>query len=444
MQPNRSLLLRQIWQILRSLRRLRNPSWLPALICGLMLSLFPLFSLSALAATNNNGHITGQLLDGTKHNAPIAGQSVTLQMAQGTTSKDLNSVTTDAHGNYSFSNLPTDKTISYALFIRYQGAQYLSNVVTLDSKPVQQVNLTVYEATSNTSKLAIVRSTVLIHSPDTKKGSFTVSEAFAFDNLDNHAFVGSLDATKGKPRALFFSLPAGARNVSLDKGFDGYRSIQADSGFASDVALLPGMNEFALSFEVPYASSSYDFRYVAMYPTVDLSMMVPPQLHASSSALTSQGTITAQDQQPYQLLNGSKLLQNQSVTLNLEGLPPSTASASTPAQLNTTTIWLIAGAVLLLAVLFIAWFFFRPARLQVATGSRKGGKPSERKGSTASVKVKAATTPKEQQQVLLAELLELDKAFEAGKLKKSVYHERRAKTKARLRTLMSEQEAAKR
>ncbi|SRR5579884_2416517 len=440
MQPNRSPLLRQIW---------RNQSWLLAiiaLVCGLMLSLFslfPLFSFSALAATNNNGRITGQLLDGTKHNAPIAGQSVTLQMAQGTTSKDLNAVTTDAHGNYSFSNLPTDKTISYALFIRYQGAQYLSDVVTLDSKPVQKLNLTVYEATSDTSKLAIVRATVLIHSPDTKKGSFTVSEAFAFDNLDNHSFVGSLDATKGKPKALFFSLPAGARNVSLDKGFDGYRSIQAGTGFASDVALLPGMNEFALSFEVPYTSSSYDFRYVAMYPTVDLAMMVPPQLHASSSALTSQGTITAQDQ-PYQLLSGSKLLQNQSLTLNLEGLPPSTASTSTPAQLNTTTVWLIAGAVLLLAVLFVAWFFFRPARLQVAPSSLKGGNPSARKGTTSNVKGKAAATPKEQQQVLLAELLELDKAFEAGKLKKSVYHERRAKTKARLRTLMSEQEAAKR
>lgn len=440
MQPNRSPLL---WKI----KIWRNSGWLLAmiaLICGLMLSLFPLLSLSALAATNNNGHITGQLLDGTKHNAPIAGQSVTLQMAQGTTSKDLNSVTTDSHGNYSFRNLPTDKTISYALFIRYQGAQYLSNVVSLDSKPVQQLNLTVYDTTSDTSKLAIVRATVLIHSPNTQKGSFTVSEAFAFDNLDNHAFVGSLDATKGKPKALFFSLPAGARNVSLDKGFDGYRSIQADSGFASDVALLPGMNEFALSFEVPYTASSYDFRYVAMYPTVDISMMVPPQLHASSSGLISQGTITAQDQQPYQLLNGSKLLQNQSLTLNLEGLPPSTASTSTPAQLNTTTIWLIAGVVLLLALLFAAWFFFRPARLQMATASRKDGKQPDHKVNTASVKVKAASTPKEQQQVLLAELLELDKAFEAGKLKKSVYHERRAKTKARLRTLMSEQEAAKR
>ena len=46
----------------------------------------------------------------------------------------------------------------------------------------------------------------------------------------------------------------------------------------------------------------------------------------------------------------------------------------------------------------------------------------------------------EQQKKLLRELLELDKAHEAGKMSKAVYEERRAKAKARLRTLISESE----
>jgi hypothetical protein len=44
---------------------------------------------------------------------------------------------------------------------------------------------------------------------------------------------------------------------------------------------------------------------------------------------------------------------------------------------------------------------------------------------------------------LLQELLDLDKAFEAGKLSKAVYQERRTKTKARLRNLLKEQEVAR-
>jgi len=46
-----------------------------------------------------------------------------------------------------------------------------------------------------------------------------------------------------------------------------------------------------------------------------------------------------------------------------------------------------------------------------------------------------------QQQVLLRELVELDKAYEAGRLKKAAYQERRARTKARLRALLSEEKA---
>jgi hypothetical protein len=51
----------------------------------------------------------------------------------------------------------------------------------------------------------------------------------------------------------------------------------------------------------------------------------------------------------------------------------------------------------------------------------------------------AATKPDaDKEQALLQELLDLDKAFEAGKMSKAVYQERRAKTKARLRALLSE------
>jgi hypothetical protein len=50
----------------------------------------------------------------------------------------------------------------------------------------------------------------------------------------------------------------------------------------------------------------------------------------------------------------------------------------------------------------------------------------------------AFPSQKDQQEVLLQELLNLDKAYEAGTIKKSEYDERRATTKAELRTLLSE------
>jgi hypothetical protein len=377
------------------------------------------------------------LLDGSNHNALLAGQTVTLQIAQSGNAQDLATSTTDAHGTFSFNNLATDKTINYAVYIRYQGAQYVSDLITLDSKPVQQVNLTVYQATTSTANVAIVDATVLLSEPDMHKGTFSVSEIFAFKNLDTHSFVGSLDASKGKPNALLFSLPHGARNIALSKGFDGYKEIQVERGFASDAALPPGDSEFSFTFDVPYSSSVYDFSYVAMYPTVSLSFLIPPDVHANSGLLTAQGVITA-NQHPYRLFKTSKLLANQEVHVGLEGLPvPTTVSA--PSPLNTSNIWLIVALLLMLAVLGVTWFLYRSQRLRVAAKGQKRTVQAS-KHVTARAKKRAS----DRQEELLAELLELDNAFESGALTKAVYQERRAKTKAQLRALISEQEASRR
>jgi hypothetical protein len=60
------------------------------------------------------------------------------------------------------------------------------------------------------------------------------------------------------------------------------------------------------------------------------------------------------------------------------------------------------------------------------------------------VKRQSAPSREERQEKLLQDLLELDKDYEAGRLSKAVYEERRGKTKARLRTIMSEREISKR
>jgi hypothetical protein len=407
------------------------------ILCAFFL-LFPLAPASAHAVAGGDGRISGQLRDGSNHNAPLAGQTVTLQMAQSGNAQDLATSTTDAHGTFSFSNLATDKTINYAAYIRYQGAQYVSDLITLDGKPVQQVDLTVYQATTSTANIAVVDATVLLSEPDTHKGTFSVSEIFVFKNLDTHAFVGSLDASKGKPNALFFSLPHGARNVKLSNGFDGYKEIQVDRGFASDAALPPGDSEFSFAFDVPYSSGVYDFSYVAMYPTVSLSFLVPPDMHANSGLLTSQGVITA-NQHPYRLFKASKLLANQEVHVGLEGLPAPT-TASIPSHLNAGNIWLIVALLLMLAVLGVTWLLYRSQRLRVAAKEQKRATTGTGKQVTARAKKRASDRREE----LLAELLELDNAFESGGLTKAVYQERRAKKKAQLRALISEQEASRR
>src|SRR2546421_4809790 len=398
--------------------------------------------LSPSAHAAGPGRIFGQLLDGTHQNAPVARQSVTLQMAQGNTATDLASVTTDARGSYGFANLSTDKTISYALYIRYQGAQYNSALITLNTKPVQQVNLTVYQATTSTANMAIVRATILLHKPDAKKGIIPVSELVIFRNLDLHTYVGSLDASHSKPNALRFSLPHTARNASLGKGFDGYKAIQVDRGFATDAAVPPGDSQFAFTFDMPYTTSSYDFDYTVVYPTVQLALLIPPEIHATSDTLKGQGPVGT-NQDTYNLLQANALLANKQVHIQLDGLPAMTR-ATNSTTLNSTTNWLIVVLLIMAAILFGTWFLYRSTHRHASRKKRPQQKQQrqqrqhrQQQGKNVSVPAKTAKTA-DNEQVLLQELLDLDKALEAGKLTKAVYQERRAKTKARLRALMSE------
>jgi hypothetical protein len=372
------------------------------------------------AAGIGTGHIYGQLLDGTKRNAPVVGQSITLQIAQGENARDLTSVISDAHGMFSFSNLETDKTINYALYTQYQGAQYYTDLIGLSTKPVQQINLTVYDATASIASIAVVQANVLVDKADAQNGLITISENFFFENLGLTTYVGSFQANGSKPNALRFSLPNNARNLSLRSGFDGYQVIQVDTGFASDAALPPGTSQFAFSFQVPYTTSSYDFGYTAVYPTVDLSLLVPLNLHASSAGMDSLGPVNA-DQHTYQQLRTQKLLAGEQIHVQLEGLPvPQTAPISSP--LNHNTLWIIMALILMLAIVGVTWFIYRFSLRQAPT--RQKQTPQTRLSS------------KDQQEALIQELLDLDRMYEAGKIKQAKYQERRASIKARLRSLM--------
>ncbi len=416
--------------------------------------------LPALVTNAGNGHIYGQLRDGTKHNAPVAGQSVTLQVAQGNNTGDLASMTTDAHGMFSFDGLATDKTYSYAVYTLYQKAQYVTDLIDLSSKPAQQINLTVYDATSSTSKIAVAQANILIADADAHHGLLTITESYFFENLGLTTYVGTLAANGQKPNALLFSLPAGAQHLSLKTGFDGYNQAQVDSGFASDAALPPGISQFAFSFQVPYSTSHYDFGYTILYPTVALAVLLPLNYHASSAALVAQGTVNT-DNQTYQELSAQKLLANAQVHVELDGLPaPVSASNSAAPGLNLS--WLILIALAMFAILGITWYVAarvrrRSARMRLSMQKARAGaaQTNARTPTRATARNKAKVerethdahiqqeSEETQQEKLLAELLALDKAFEAGTIKKAAYEERRAKLKTQLRTLMNTESKAK-
>jgi hypothetical protein len=277
---------------------------------------------------------------------------------------------------------------------------------------------------------------VLLQEPDAQKGIMMVSEIYAFKNLGTTTYIGSLRANGGKPNALGFSLPRNAGKVSLGSGFNGYQAIQVDPGFASNAAVPPGDSELDFSFQIPYTTSQYDFGYTVVYPTVQLSVFVPQDIHANSSGLNSAGLVSA-DKRPYHLFQGQVLAPGVQVHVELNGLPVSSSAAnSSSSNSSGLWMWIVVALLVMLAILGITWILYRSTRRSASTrqahrGERGGTAQRDRESK------KDTNQVQERQQALLQELLDLDKAFEAGKIKKTEYQQRRAKTKARLRALMS-------
>lgn len=416
------------------------PRLLVFLVCTLsMFLIFPHVSGPVHAASAATGRISGQLLDGSHNKAPVANQSVTLQMAQGNSTRDLVTITTDAQGRYTFSALQADSSVQYAVYTLYQGAQYVSDLIDLSKNPDQQVNLMVYDATTSTSNLAVVQASILIDKPNTQAGTLTISEDFVFENLGTTTYVGSLtSASQGKPNALLFSLPAGARLLTPASGFDGYNYIQvnggAANGFASNAAVPPGTSEFSFSFQVPYSGTGYHFAYQTVYPTLSLSLLTPTNiLTTPQQGLTSKGP-TDTKSGTYSLFQAQTLGANKSVEAQLDGLPAPVKVTAQQSSLNPGLLWLVVLLIVLMALAGVGGYLYNTRRRK--TASRRGKQASSARKSAPSVSGKKPVATKDG---LLQEMLELDKAYEAGKMKKAAYQEQRARLKARLRNLMDEQ-----
>ena len=406
-----------------------------ALISFLALLLLSGKALPVHAAVAD-GQISGQVIDGSNKNAPVPNLSVTLQMAQNSTTSDVSSLKTDAQGNFTFKKVSTDQTISYVVYTHYQDAQYVSDPFALTTKSAQSIKLHVYEEMHTTKNIAILQANVLMRNTDPAKGLITISQVYSFDNLNLKTYVGSLNASSGMPNALLFSLPEGVRNITLGTGFSGYQVLQVNKGFATNAALLPGMNDFSFSYDVPYTTSNYTLAYKTIYPTVSLSFLIDPDLHASSKELTAAGVVNTNNQ-VYHNYTAATLPANSAIAITLQGLPLS-KNTNGPFSLSSGAIWLLVGFLVLIAVIVLAsWFFYRTRHLRLGPSQLLPNRQSE-KGS-----IKKVSAQGDLRQALLQELLVLDTDYASGKINKVAYEEKRVRTKARLRLLMSEKESVK-
>ena len=131
------------------------------------------------------------------------------------------------------------------------------------------------------------------------------------------------------------------------------------------------------------------------------------------------------------------MLAGAEIHVQLAGLPsPTTAASSTSVGQNIP--WFILVLILMVAIVFATWFtYMRMQRKAVRRKQTVKKGTSQKQAARRTIEPAPQKVAQEQQEELLQELLALDKAYEAGTIKKADYQERRAKMKARLRTIIN-------
>src|SRR5579872_115698 len=137
----------------------------------------------ATRAASGNGTITGTVLNGSKGNVPVTGQTVTLDMyVSHAQTQSAATTTTDAHGHFSFGGLDGSGSTIYQLDVKYANGNFTSATIDFASGPSVDQTITVYDTTSDPSALSVTNTTMLFSSPNTQTGLIPVGVFITFKN----------------------------------------------------------------------------------------------------------------------------------------------------------------------------------------------------------------------------------------------------------------------
>lgn len=326
--------------------------------------------------------------------------------------------TSDADGNFTFTHLNPDHTLSYTLEGIYQGVSYTSPepAVFLPDSPNIELDLPVYETTDDPQGLTQERlHRIIAFEP----GQVTVADVYVFNYSGDRAFVGQL-AADGFPGTVKIGIPANATNVNFQNDF--VRPV--DDYYLSAQPIVPG-NETLISvtYNVPIEGASQSLETPLFYDVPLVNVIAADQGQViNSEQLVSQGVETFQGN-TYQLLAGTDLQANQSFVMALEDLNklnlPDAASTNPNAvvqgntnQSQTTLLWSImavGGLALIISLVY----------------SARMAPPATQEMTLAGEKMR-----------LLALLTELEALHQAGEIDEQTYHQARSQNRALLKQIL--------
>jgi len=399
--------------------------WLPVLGVVLFLALcLAMTATGASAQAQGSGVIDGQVVNGTAGGPAIgAGITVTLYLFQNEVQTGTLQTATDSSGRFRFDGLATDLDWSYWPEAVYLGIAYTSaKAVTFEEgQTTQTVILPVYETTDDDSQITIDSGHIIIESLGTM---LRVSEAYLFGNGGDRTYAGRV-GPEGQVTTVGIPLPSDAVGLAFGEEVSADRFVQSGGKLLDTAPVPPGQETLTIfySYHIPVTDSSVHMERSYDYPITALNVLLTqPGLALRSDQLLDGGLQSFMDQ-TFAVYTAVDLPAGIPLAIDLAVEPTEVTGATTTTEAGTPVKdnqGLLRGLGFALAGLAVLGAVIYPLLT------------AERRRPVAATSALASNL---QARPLLAELADLEEAYEAGQVDEETYQQQRAEKWEALRSL---------
>lgn len=374
----------------------------------------PTPAVAVTLAAETTGMVTGRITNGTA-GASLPGEMVvTLFVVDPQFNTQRFETTSDAEGNFTFSDVPVADTYSYATTVTYRERPFASEVMTGGATSVE-LPITIYELTEDP---AVITITGLVHQVSALGDGLQVVQVMIFRNESDRMFTSGRTVGENRYASVIITLPPGAAILGFGEGQERYVVSDDQSTVIDTVPIVPGRDHIVqIIYLLPYNGSAIieqPLNYALNGPV--RLLLRPDTVTASSEQLPSIGP-----QEVGGVLYrgyGADLTLNPGDTIRYElsGAGAPGAAQLEPQVVSSNNLIVIAALALVGLAVVIGALYRVSRRLNPASEVDKQALID----------------------ALVRQIAELDEAEERGEINHDLYHHQRKQLKARLAELMEE------
>jgi hypothetical protein len=367
----------------------------------------------------STGNVTGQVVNLSGGSLPVD-MEITLHAYDNMQETMTLTSQVEADGSFTFSRVEMLPGRVFIASAEFDQTIYGSDIAVVEIGTTDlNLDLPVYETTSETSSLAIDRMHIFFDYVD--PDILRVVQVLILSNLGNRTVI---PAAEGEP-VYTFNLPAGAANLQFEEGVLGERFVETPGGFGDTLPIRPGSGEHQVVFayDMPY-QRRLDLSQPLALPVNAVVILVPEDgLRINSELLQDEGTRPVQGM-TYRMFSSDRLEAGTELALTISGRPGTSTGLLQTGSTSSLVIGLVAFGLALVALGFWLYRRSRPAMPAIEEQLEDEDLVSE----------DIAEDP----EILMDAILALDDQFQAGELPEAAYHQRRAELKGKLKELLAE------